>query len=307
MATNLVNVVSVQDGPQLTVNDIIKDPVVVPRRIIDITANRFIADQLLRKGPQAVSGVVKFYESNPLFAGTKSQVIGEFGQFPVTVNQLGQLLLSMTAKRGLGVRISLEMVNRNDIDAVNLMINQVSNTMVRDWDSVFMAASLAACAANGHTVAAGHAWTSATAKPRKDISSAKLAIVSATLPTQPTEYMGFTPNTLVLHVNDVTALESNDEPWAPWKGNVANVSPAVTGQLPYQLFGLDVWQTYHIAEGTALVLERQTIGGISDERPLQSTPLRFLEDTEEYRSNTVRQSAIFIDQPLAMCTITGIS
>lgn len=299
-------VVSVQDGPQLTVNDIIKDPVVVPRRIIDITKQRFISDQLLRKGPSAVSGVVKFYQSNPLFSTTKSEVVGEFGQFPVAFNELGQLLLTPTAKRGLGVRISLEMVNRNDIDAVNLQITQVSNTMVRDWDSVFMAAALASCASSGHTVAAGHAWTSATANPRKDISAAKLAIVSATLPGTTDEYMGFNPDTLVLNVATVTALESNGEVWAPWTGNVANVSPAVTGQLPYSLFGLDVWQTYHIPAGTALVLERNTIGFISDERPLQATPLRWIEDTEEHRSNTVRQSAIGIDQPLAMCTITGV-
>lgn len=299
-------VVSVQDGPQITVSDIIKDPVVVPRRILDITAQRFIADQLLRKGPAAVSGVVKFYQSNPLFSATKSEVIGEFGQFPVGYNELGQLLLTTTAKRGLGVRISLEMVNRNDIDAVNLQINQVSNTMVRDWDSVFMAGCLAACAASGHTVAAGHAWTSATANPRKDISAAKLAIVASTLPGTATNYMGFQPDTLVLNVTDVTALESNGEVWAPWVGNVASQSPAVTGKLPYQLFGLDVWQTYHIPQGTALVAERNTIGFISDERALQATPLRFLEDTEEYRSNAVRQSAIGIDQPLAMCTISGI-
>ncbi len=303
---DLYPIVSVQDGPQLTVNDIIKDPAVVPRRIIDITAQRFIADQLLRKGPSATAGVVKFWQSNPLFSSTASEVVGEFGQFPVGVNDLGQLMLTQTAKRGLGVRISLEMVNRNDIDAVNLQINQVSNTMVRDWDSVFMAATLAACAASGHTVAAGHPWTSPTANPRKDISAAKLAITAATLPGAPTEYMGFQPDTLVLNINDVTALESNGEVWAPWTGNVANASPAVTGQLPYRLFGLDVWQTWHIPAGTALVCERHTIGFISDERPLQATPLRFWEDTETYRSNAVRQSAIGLDQPLAMATISAI-
>lgn len=304
---DLYPIVSVQDGPQITVSDIVKDPVVVPRRIVDITAQRFIADKLLRKGPNAVSGVVKFYQSNPLFTMVPSEVVGEFGQFPVAYNDLGQLLLTQTAKRGLGLRISLEMVNRNDIDAVNLMVNQVSNTMVRDWDGVFMAACLAACSSSGHTVAASHAWTSATANPRKDISEAKLQIIDSTVPGTETEKMGFTPDTLVLNVADVTSLESNNTPWAPWVGNVANLSPAVTGQLPYKLFGLDTWQTWHIPAGTALVLERTTIGFISDETPLQSTPLRWIPDTEEYRTNTKRRSAIGIDQPLAMCTITGIA
>ena len=75
-------------------------------------------------------------------------------------NGLGNLILTQTAKRGLGVRISIEMVNRNQIDDVNLQITQVSNTMIRDWDGVFMAAALAACAASGNTIAASTDWAS---------------------------------------------------------------------------------------------------------------------------------------------------
>jgi hypothetical protein len=299
--------VSAQDGPQLTVNDIIKDPAVVPRRIIDVTSSRFIADQLLRKGPTADAGVVKFYQSNPLFSMTPTEIVGEFGQIPVAFNELGQLFVVQTAKRGLGVRISIEMVNRNDIDAVNLQINQVRNTFVRDWDGVFMAAALASCAASGNNIAASTSWDQSTAATRKDIATAMLQITAATLPGTTDNHMGFTPDTLVLNVTDVVNMIGNDDTWKAWVGNVANESTAVTGKLPNKLFGLDVWQTYHIPAGEALVCERNTLGFISDERPLQATPLRWIEDTEEYRSNAVRQSAIGIDQPLAMCLISGIA
>lgn len=304
---NFYSLVSSQDGPQLTVNDIIKDPAVVPRRILNVTGQRFIADQLLRGGPRADAGVVKFYQSNPLYSQMPSSVVGEFGEIPVGFNNLGQLMVTQTAKRGLGVRISLEMVNRNDIDAVNLEIQQVSNTMVRDWDGVFMAAALAACAASGHTLAASVDWSQAVATTRRDIAEAMYLIVSSNLPGTTDEWMEYTPDTLVLNVADVVNMVSNDDTWKAWVGNVADRSAAVTGKLPNPLFGLDVWQTWHVPAGTALVCQRKVLGFISDERPLQATPLRWIEDTETYRSNCVRQSAIGIDQPLAMCTITGIA
>jgi hypothetical protein len=198
------------------------------------------------------------------------------------------------------------MVTRNDIDAVNLQVAQVSNTMVRDWDGVFMAAALASCASSGHTVAASATWDASNAATRKDIAEAKYAITSATLPGTTNNYMGFNPDTLVLNLADITNMEGNDDTWKAWVGNVADQSVAVTGKLPNRLFGLDVWATYNIPAGEALVCERNTLGFISDERPLQATPLRYLEDTEEYRSNAIRQSAIGIDQPLAMCLISGI-
>lgn len=304
---NVFPIQSAQDGPQLTVSDIIKSPVVVPRRIVDIADSLFIADKLLRKGPSAIAGVVKFYQSNPLFSTAPSEVVGEFGQIPVAPNELGQLFISQTAKRGLGVRISIEMVNRNDIDAVNLQVNQVANTMVRDWDGVFIAATLAACAASGNTVAASVGWESSTAATRKDIAQAKFEIATATLPTQANNFLGYMADTLVLNPSDVVNMEGNDDTWKAWVGNVAGESPAVTGQVPGKLFGLDVWTSYSMPAGTGLVCQRGVMGFISDERPLQATPLRFNEDTETYRSNAIRQSAIGIDQPLSMCTITGIA
>lgn len=298
--------VSAQDGPQLTVSDIVKSPLVIPQRLLDITDALFIADKLLRSAPTAEAGVVKYYETTPLYSLTKSKVVGEFGQIPVATNALGQLKVTQTAKRGLGVRISKEMVDRNRIDDVNLQIKQVSNTMVRDFDGLFMALSLAACAASGHTVAASTGWDSSTAATRKDISQAKYQIASSVAPGTTDNFLGYKADTIVLNLADIANMEGNDDTWKAWVGNVADKSVAVTGELPLMLFGLNVWGTYNIPIGEALVCERQTLGFISDERPLQASPLRWLDDTEEFRSNMVRSSAMAIDQPLSMCTISGI-
>lgn len=302
-----IPVVSTQDGPRLTVNDLIKAPTVIPRRIINITQNRFIADKILRNGGSAPSGVVKYNESTPLFSNTPSEIVQEFGQIPVSTNDFGALFVVATQKRGLGVRISREMADRNDVDAVNVQINQVSNTMIRDWDGLFMAVSLAKCASSGNTSAATAAWDSSSATTRKDIATAKWQIATAVATNQSNNYLGFNADTLVLNLADILKMEGNDDTWKAWiGGNIADQNPMVTGDTPLRLFGLNVLPTFNIPEGTALVCESNTLGFIADERPLQSTPLRYNDDNETWRSNTVRTSAIGIDQPLAMATITGI-
>jgi hypothetical protein len=300
-------IVSYQDGPRITVNDLIKSPTVVPRRIIDITANKFVADKILRNGGSAPSGVVKYSESTPLFSNSPSEIVQEFGQIPVSTNDVGALFVTQTQKRGLGVRISREMADRNDIDAVNLQITQVSNTMIRDWDGLFMAVALAKCASSGHTSAATAAWDNVSAATRKDIATAKYQIATSVAANQAANFLGFNADTLVLNLADILKMEGNDDTWKAWiGGNIADQNPMVTGDTPLRLFGLNVLPTFNIPAGTALVCESKTLGFISDERPLQSTPLYYNEDVETWRSNTVRTSAIGIDQPLAMATITGI-
>jgi hypothetical protein len=300
-------ITSVSDGPRLEVNDLIGDPSVVPRRIIDVMKQRFLADQLLRGGPSAKSGVVKFYQSNPLFSSTLSEYVAEFGEIPVSTNDLGTLMVTPALKRALGVRISREMADENDMDAVNLQINQVQNRMVKDWNGAFIAAVLAAVAVTGQTIAAANAWNTTNGNPRTDIFQARGLIVNALLPNTTDNYLLFNPDTLVLSMLDVQVMLENDNIWQAWLGgNIANLNPQVTGKLPDQIFGLDAWATWDLPQGTALVIERNTVGFISDERPLQATPLFYHENTESWRSNVVRKSAVGIDQPYAAATITGI-
>jgi hypothetical protein len=302
-----ISVVSYEDGPKLTVNDLLKDPTVIPRRMLDMTKQKFVADQLLRGGPSAVSGVAKFYSSTPLFSMTQTQIVGEFGSIPVAVNDLGQLMLTQTTKRGLGMRVSREMHDRNDVDAVNTQISQVSNTMVRDWDGVFMAALLAAVGISGQTVAASLPWSNAGGIPRNDIMNARQLILAATLPGTTDNFLAFSPDTIVLSMFDVAVLLENAQIWQPWVGgNIANLNPQVTGQIPATLFGMDAWATWHLAAGTALVMERNTVGFISDERPLEATPMDYNVNEEHWRSNVTRVSAVGIDQPYAVASITGI-
>lgn len=297
-AFDAVPVITSHDGPTLTVNSLLRSPTIIPRRIIDITSQRFIADQILRSAPQAPSGVVEYWESNPLFADTDSEIVAEGAEIPVTGTSIGDLKVVQVIKRALGLRITREMQDRNQIDIANLKMQQVSNTLVKDWDSVFMDALVAAIP-ESHTVAASDTWDSADATTRKDLGAASKTILG--------EKRGFTPNTLIISVNTAMDFLSNDDTWKAFVGNTADQSPAVTGKLPVKVWGYDAWSTYNIDDDDAIVCERGTVGFISDERALQSTPMRYLEDTESWRNNTIRASTVGIDQPLAAALITGVA
>ncbi len=295
MPASPITVTGAFDGPQLTVDALIRNPTLVPRRILSMANQLFVGDKLLRNIGKAPSGVVEFFQSNPLFANTTSSVVREYAEIPVSTGAVGPLLLAQVVKRGLSLRISREMRDRNDIDLVNLQIMQIANTMVQDWDAAWINAILAA---DTLTVAATATWESSTANPRLDIADAVKAIVS-------TKY-GFIPDTLVISVGSHADLIGSATIWQPWSGDMAHASPAVRGALPAKLYGLDVWQTYSLPAATAIVMQRKVAGFIADERPLQATPLYEIPERETWRSDTVRASAVGIDQPNAICTITGV-
>jgi hypothetical protein len=65
--------------------------------------------------------------------------------------------------------------------------------------------------------------------------------------------------------------------------------------------------SWQMPANKALLLQAKTIGGIADERPLHATPMREqANNTETFRSNVIRRSAIFIDQPKAGIVLTGV-
>jgi len=120
----------------------------------------------------------------------------------------------------------------------------------------------------------------------------------------------------------VISLESeqdfldNDEVNNVYLGNIASESIRYTGVLPKKFNGLDVltsWRLSAYFPQGALVLQRKVFGGVSDERPLQATPL-YGEGgggnggpTESWRTDITRASAIFLDQPKAVVLINGVS
>jgi len=301
------SIVGVQDGPRLTVSAIIKQPTLIPARMRSLLANQFITDSLLRSLPRTTSGAYIYEEGTPLFADGDAAIVEEFGEIPYITGSVGERKVAVTVKRALALRISQEMVNRNDIDKVNKQQTQIKNTMIRTWDNAFFGALL------NHpdvpTIAATAAWSAVGAKIRTDIAEATAVIEEATFPGQTENYYDFSPNTLVIGRATRTDLIQSDDFAKAYTDALVTEAPAYTGTLPGQFVGLNILVSRtldRLAPGKALLLEAKTIGGIGDERPTSTTPLYEDKPRESWRSDTVRQSAIVIDQPKAGIWITGV-
>lgn len=299
---------SAQDGLRLTVNAMVKDPTLIPARIIQDLSQEFITDSVLRRLPPTDSGIYVYNESTPLFADGSAPVVEEYGEIPILQGRMGDRKAAYTVKRALALMISEEMKNRNDVDGVNTRIKQIRNTMVRTWETTFLTAVFTLA---GNTQAAVGAWSGGTSAIRKDINGARKKVQDAAPASDTDNYFGFRADTLIIgHTSQYDLLNSTDFNSAVAStGPLAAKNTAYTGELPGNFLGLTVMVSRELDRlypGKALLLERKTIGGIGDERPLRATELYPDRPRETYRSDLVRQSAVVIDQPNAACIITGV-
>ena len=283
----------------ITISAILKRPTFVQAWLLDIANYLFISDRLFRPVQAAESGAVVYYTSTPLFADQHSKALQEFEEIPVGMTDLGTPSVARTTRQGLGVRVSEQMRTRNDVNLLNIQLEQVRNTLVLDFDASFMGV-LGAAVPGTHVVAATAGWGLSTATMRADVSKAAAAIVG--------EKRGFRPDTLVIDQATLYALLGQDNTWQIFRGDVASDNPQLTGKLNKQILGMDVFVTINgnIPSGDAYVMQRNVFGGISNERPLTASPWYYNEDNESWRSNVTRSAVAFVDQPLALATITGV-
>lgn len=302
-------IASQSDGPRITVAAMTKNPTIIPRRILSTLQNQFIADEVLRRLPPTQSGAYVFEESTPLFAEGDAPVVGEFGEIPLISGRAGARKVAVTVKRALGLQISIEMKNRNNIDKVNTQITQIKNTFIRTWETAFVNGLL--LHPDIHRMPAGAFWDGVGGAIREDLVEATALIENSSLDGAPNEdFFGFSPNTLVIGRNVRDALLLSDDFNKAYVDNKADENIAYTGKLPGRFFNVDAIMVSRemdrLSPDGALLLERKTVGGIGDERPLHSTPMYEDPNRESWRSNTVRQSAIVIDQPKAACLIENV-
>lgn len=307
-------IVSVQDGPRITVSALMKSPTLIPKRVISLMDQAFLADSILRNAQDAPSGSVLYFESTPLFSTDDPTILDEFGEIPVTNGSLGTPKVVRVVRRAFGLRVSLTMVQRNSVDAINVQITQIRNTMVRAWEDAFLSAIIANAVVSVMTT--DKSWALATSHIRQDVNAAKFVVKNAAADAAGKQKFGYEPDTLIISTDTEIDFLDSDEISKTYVGNIADESLAYTGKLPQKFLTLDVlvsWRLSAYAPSCALVLQRKVFGGISDERPLQATPMYGEGNgpnggpTESWRTDITRASAIFLDQPKAVCIIAGVN
>lgn len=303
-------VVSISDGGQVTVNQLVGEPYLIPARILELLDNSFLTDAIFRDAGPNTSGLVSFESSTPLFLGADVEEVAEFGEIPVGAGQRGLPRIAVGTKQGLGVRVSKEMRDENRLDDVNRQITQLTNTMIRAEERALRQLTLDPSIP---TIAATAAWNGTTSKVRRDIGAAREAVESARPDGQTSEdVLGFEPDTIIFPGAITNVLMDNDEFLKVYNGDLAGENIAYTGRLPGDVMGLAPLKSRFWFSNRALVLQRKTIGFRSNTRPLQVTPM-YGEGggpnggpTESWRCDATRKRVLGVDQPKAACWITGI-
>jgi hypothetical protein len=279
---------------------------VVPRRILQIAENQFISDSILRNAGSNDSGLVEFYQSTPLFANNAAAIRAEFAEYMLATTSQGIPSVAATVDRGLSILVSDEMRMRNKIDMVNVQMNQVRNTLRRDWDASFFGLFLANPSVP--TFAVGTAWaTSSTI--RQDILKGVKLVNNAVTGQQTNNFLNFFADTIVITEVQKYNLLSSTQFNNIFQGNLASENLLYTGVMPQKVLNLDVLVTKSggsLPDGSAIILERGTVGFYSDEEPLQATPLYRDQPRRTWRSDVNRRSAMGLDQPLAAIILTGL-
>lgn len=299
-----------QQGLRITVNGLIKDPLMIRERFLSMARNQFMMEDVLRRVPGTDSGVIAYSESAPLFADEDPSVVAEGGEIPIVTGKDGVPKAAFTVKLGAGIEITRETRDRNRVDKVNQRMEQVRNTFVRAWERRMFDALNAAAVP---TQAASAAWGTTTTNIRSDVLTALRAVREANLSgaapgPNVDDYLGFEPDTIVMSTRTEAKFFNNTSVVEVYKngGSLDMKQPMYTGTLERTFMGLRVLTSRFMKDDFVWIMERKTVGGYSDERPLGVTPLYEDRPREVWRADAVRRTAIFVDQPKAAIKITGI-
>jgi hypothetical protein len=297
---------SALDGPRITVDALLKDPLVIPALILDMVQNEFIVDAVLRNGGMATSGAVRYAESTPLYADDTPEIRAEFGEVPVVPTSVGIPRVVFTHERAMAILVSDEMRRRQAIDPVTRQLTQVRNTMTFSWNSAFYSAVVAN--AGIQTLAVSNPWASSNATIRADIANSVYLVENASIVSTIgfSQYLGFEADTMIINHGTKNTLLQSSSFAAPYIGDIASENLQYTGVLPNKIFNLDVLVSRQVPAGNAIIMQRQRCGFIADEVPFVAGPLYRHEQVKSWRSDTQRASAIGLDQPLSIVLLSGV-
>lgn len=297
---------SYSDAPRITVNELLKDPLVIPSLILDMSRNEFVMDSVLRSGGATPSGAVRYAESTPMYADDYPEIRPEFGEVPIVPTSIGIPRVVFAHERAMAIMVSDEMRRRQAVDPVARQLIQVKNTMVYSWNTAFYSAVVSN--ASIQTLAVANAWSSASATIRADIMQSVYLIENANIvsPSGVTQWLGFEADTLIINHGTKNTLLQSSTFAAPYIGDIASENLLYTGTLPQQILNLDVLVSRQVPAGNAIIMQRNRAGFVAEELPFMAGPLYRDEPRKTWRSDTQRAAAIGLDQPLAICLLSGV-
>jgi hypothetical protein len=278
----------------LTISRWLNTPTMVDRALRSIVLNRFIADVLLTGRVTPEGGAISYETGESIYADRSTlEAIMPGAEYPISTVGQGAASVATVKKWGLDAKVVLEAVRRERMSPVNRALIKLGNSIVRQVDSVGLAAIVAAVTT---TQAATATWGTSSAKVVLDLMLARATIVG--------QNQGYEADTLVLSDTKFAAMANDEKVLAAMRredpGNVV-----YTGKQG-RIAGLDILLTSNSPFPTeSLVCDRRVLGGLADEEPFSSNTW-WVQDTEEWRLRAKRVTVPWVSEPAAAVRITGI-
>lgn len=284
-------------GRAITVDAWLQDPLRVQRTITQLTNERFIADRIFSPGGTATGGAVIYDQivASDLYAARDIQAIEPGSEFPIVTGTEVAPLVAKTVKWGGAGIITYESRDRDRRDVLNRNLTRIRNTIIKKVDAVAVASLLLAPI---NTMVAAGTWTNSAATIFKDVATAQTQVLKLDMGYEITDAL-VSPTTLL---NMVT----NDK--------LISQLPRETGSVPLRplasramqgVLGLSWYPSNRVGDNQVILLDGQTAGSISDERPLYS---RVVDQPEKERVliMAARLTVPYVTDPKSAIVINGV-
>ena len=293
----------------LTVDEMLANPTILPEIFRESFEGEEAHRLFFRTIPSA-SNVVGYYEAQANFLEDDVQNVAEFGEIPVSDPSGGELQTLKLAKNGIGIRVSWEQRNDNDVDAVQREMVSRQNTLRRkDGRDALAALS----AAKVQTFAAATAWNQEGSNPASDMLDA-IELIQGAEDTNG-NYFEYEPDVLWINPMTLTALKRNAEVQKLYIGDMAHENPLFTGIAAEPLlFGnLQVVKDFTVPKGEAY-LGVEGISGFMAQREDRQVTDFYAERGESqlgganmaFRSDAVHRRGFGVDNPKSVVKMTGL-
>jgi len=281
-------------GETLSVSVYLNNPTRVTRIVQALAAQRFIADLIFGPGPRVDGGAVQYDQvgANDLYLERDVEPIRPGAEYPILTDTAPIPKVAAVTKWGGRVFVTDENRDRNRYDVLNRELTKLANTIIRKVDAV----AIAALDAAPILTLAGAPWTAAAAETVVGhLVDARALVDDAD--------MGYAVDALLVNPASEAALLKKKE----FRDALQASSPTAIlrdGTLG-RVMSLDVFKSNRVPVGSAYVLQRRVVGGISDEAPLATKTYRE-EGADKTWLQGARRLVPYVTDPLAVVRITGI-
>ncbi len=286
------------------VQEFLRTPELVARRVQELTNLSFVTDYLLRGSSSATgTGAIVVEEDGPIFVEGSPEVIAPGGEYPlVTAKSVGASLIALR-KKGFDGEIADEKIARSPRDELTRFLNLMANTVIKDQDEL----GRSVIASKVTQTFTGAAWTSANAI----ISN----VLGAQAQIEELE-LGYNPNVVVLRPSKYAAVVAALIAGNSLPREAGN--PLLAGAVSFDYMGFTWVKSMYSPFTDPFLADAENLGGVATEdigSPDYSRTDNGIEvktwrptgrdDNDSWRVRARRIAVPYITSPKAGLRITG--